>query len=408
MRVLFFNAVGVIGGAERVLLTMIESLRKFDVEIFLIVGTSGALIEAAESLGATVICLALPQSINRFGDSGARSRFSKFKLLFKAGLAIPQFLSYLKQLGRLIRSIQPDFIHSNSIKTHLLLAALRKVRIPIVWHIHDFYQSRSLVARLLRWAQFSATSAIAVSHSVAKDAKQLLPQLPIQVIYNAVPIPVLRSIHKPAIQIGLVATFARWKGHDVFLQAASKVVAKIPHASIRFLIIGAPIYKTLGSQFSIAELQAEVQRLKLDRFVQFLGFQPDPEAIYPPLDIVVHASTQPEPFGLVIAEAMSFGKAVIVSNAGGAAELVNDQNAIAIPPKDVDRLAQAMMQLIQHPEKRAWLGHNARRTAIERFNSDRIAAELLQVYDRLLDKKVEIRSTASTRISGSCTSANRT
>lgn len=408
MRLLFFNAVGAIGGAERVLLTMIESLHKFDVEIFLIVGTSGALIEAAEQLGATVICLALPQSIKQCGDSGARSQFSKFKLLLKAGLALPELFCYLKQLRSIIQRIQPDFIHSNSIKTHLLLASLRTVQVPIVWHIHDFYQSRALVAQILQRVQRSATSAIAVSHSVANDARLLLPALPVQVIYNAVPIPAIRSIQKPVLQIGLVATFARWKGHDVFLQAASKVVAALPNAPIQFLIIGAPIYQTLGSQFSMSELQAEVQRLNLDRVVQFLGFQPNLTTIYESLDIVVHASTQPEPFGLVIAEAMSFGKAVIVSAAGGAAELViPDRNAIAVPPKNVERLAQAMIQLIQHPEKRAWLGHNARQIAIKRFNRDRFGAELYQVY-RSQAKNFDSRSTASTKISGSCTSANRT
>ncbi|MBD1847241.1 glycosyltransferase family 1 protein, partial [Cyanobacteria bacterium FACHB-63] len=124
MRLLFFNAVGAIGGAERSLLTMLESLRKLDssIEIFLVVGTEGALIEAAEKLGVRVICLLLPQSINRFGDSGIRSQFSKLKLLVKVGIALPKFLNYLKQMRRTIQRIQPDLIHSNSIKTHILLA----------------------------------------------------------------------------------------------------------------------------------------------------------------------------------------------------------------------------------------------------------------------------------------------
>lgn len=393
MRLLFFNAVGAIGGAERVLLTMIESLRKLDrqMEIFLIVGTHGALIEAAEALGATVVCLPLPQSISRFGDSGARSHFLKFKLLLKAGLALPKFLSYRKQLYRLIQRIQPDLIHSNSIKTHLLLAALPRMQSSIVWHIHDFYQSRPVVARILQWAQSSAIRAIAVSNAVAKDAKSLLLRLPIEVIYNAVPPCPIQSTARSTIQIGLVATFARWKGHDVFLQAASQVVRELPEASVQFLIVGAPIYQTQGSQFSIAELQAEVQRLKLDRAVRFVGFQSDPAVIYDSLDIVVHASTQPEPFGLVIAEAMSFGKAVIVSNAGGAAELVTpNYDAIAVLPKDVNAIAQAMIDLIQNPGERERLGRNARRTALEKFNSDRLGIELLEVYRRCLPGELSI------------------
>lgn len=385
MRLLFVNAVGAIGGAERVLLTMIDSLRKLDrkLEIFLIVGTHGALIEAAEALGVTVICLPLPQSISRFGDSGARSHFLKFKLLLKVGLALPKFLNYRKQFYRLIQRIQPDLIHSNSIKTHLLLAALPRIQAPIVWHIHDFYQSRPVVARMLQWAQSSADYAIAVSNAVAKDAKLLLPSVSIEVVYNTVPSCSICSVARSAVQIGLVATFARWKGHDVFLRAAAQVVRELPDVPMQFLIVGAPIYQTQGSQFSIAELQAEVARLGLDRFVQFVGFQSDPAAIYEALDIVVHSSTQPEPFGLVIAEAMSFGKAVIVSFAGGAAELVTpDYDAIAVPPKDVDAIARAMIRLIQNPEERERLGRNAKRTALEKFNRDRLGSELLEVYRR--------------------------
>jgi glycosyltransferase involved in cell wall biosynthesis len=342
-----------------------------------------------------VICLPLPQSINRFGDSGIRSQFSKLKLLLKAGIALPKFLNYLKQMRRTIQRIQPDLIHSNSIKTHILLAALPRIQAPIVWHIHDFYQSRPLVAQILRWAQRSATGAIAVSNAVAQDAKRLLSHLPIQVIYNAVSVGSIRdrSTQDQYVRIGLVATFARWKGHDVFLKAASQVVTQFPSLPVQFLIVGAPIYQTQGSQFSLLELQAEVNRLKLDRTVRFLGFQPEMADIYQSLDIVVHASTQPEPFGLVIAEAMMFGKAVIVSNAGGAAELVTpNEDAISLPPGDVNALAQALIHLIQHPQKRQQLGQNARQTAIARFNSDRIGAALLQVYrdcgcvDRSLEK----------------------
>ncbi|GAP95144.1 glycosyltransferase family 4 protein [Leptolyngbya sp. NIES-2104] len=456
MRLLFVNAVGAIGGAERVLLTMIDSLRKLDrrLEIFLIVGTHGALIEAAEALGVTVVCLPLPQPINRFGDSGARSRFLKFKLLLKVGFALPEFLDYRKRFHRLIQKIQPDLIHSNSIKTHLLLAALPRIQAPIVWHIHDFYQSRPVVARILQWAQSSAVYAIAVSNAVAKDAKSLLPRVPIGVVYNAVPPCLIRSVVpnpsvnatnprplnppfwetlKPVtvltskeilhsksptrgefrglprsvalkdqsgithstVQIGLVATFARWKGHDVFLRAAAQVVRELPGVPMQFLIVGAPIYQTQGSQYSIAELQAGVARLGLDRFVQFIGFQSDPAAIYEALDIVVHASTQPEPFGLVIAEAMSFGKAVIVSYAGGAAELITPEyDAIAVLPKDVDAIAQAMIRLIQKPEERERLGQNAKRTALERFNSDRLGSELLEVYRRCGLEECSIRFVA--------------
>lgn len=68
------------------------------------------------------------------------------------------------------------------------------------------------------------------------------------------------------------------------------------------------------------------------------------------LDIVVHASTQPEPFGLVIAEAMACGRAVIASQAGGAAEIIDPgENALGLPPGDAAVLAERIVQLAQMP-----------------------------------------------------------
>src|SRR5262249_16840353 len=89
----------------------------------------------------------------------------------------------------------------------------------------------------------------------------------------------------------------------------------------RAYIIGDAIYQTDGSQFSREELQSLAQQLGISARVGFTGFVERPAAAIRALDIVVHASTHPEPFGLTIVEAMSCGCPVIVSNAGGAAEL---------------------------------------------------------------------------------------
>ena len=82
------------------------------------------------------------------------------------------------------------------------------------------------------------------------------------------------------------------------------------------------MYDTAGSQHTMEELQALADGLGLGGRVGFTGFLPPAPAMRA-LDVVVHASTRPEPFGLVIAEAMACGRAVITSAAGGAAELVD-------------------------------------------------------------------------------------
>src|SRR5262249_17438490 len=107
--------------------------------------------------------------------------------------------------------------------------------------------------------------------------------------------------------------------------------------------------------------------------------------IYRALDVVVHASTRPEPFGLTIVEAMACGKPVIVSQAGGAAELFTpDQDAIGFPPGNVAALAAAITRLANDPEERRRVGKNARQTACSQFNRDRIAPQLLAFYRRFV------------------------
>lgn len=389
MKLLFFNHVGFIGGAERILLSALASVRsrRPEAEITLIVGSAGALIEAATDLGIRVIYLPMPSSMSQLGDSHLKGGLKLFKMLrtlAQIARSTSAMFRYLQKLRRTIQMIQPDLIHSNGVKAHALLGLIGQINCPVIWHVQDFYSTRPIMAKVLRWFSRSTTGAIALSQAVKRDARTVIASAPIEVIYPAIDSDYFQSegVRSRVLRIGLVATFARWKGHDIFLQAAAQVMSEIRDVPIQFQIVGAPIYKTQGSQFSLEELQSSVAKQGLEQVVEFVGFQSDTTSIYENLDIVVHASTQPEPFGLVIAEAMSFGKAVIVSNAGGAAELVTDQyDAIAVSPGDVDALAQALMQLIRDPQKRQQLGQNARRTAIERFNSDRMGEQLLNVYE---------------------------
>lgn len=415
--IVFLNPVGAIGGAERALLTMIAALRTAqpNLQLHLIVGTDGPLVEMAQNIGVKVKLLKLPDQLNQLGDSSLKNNSQPIQktpgkskienyltLLLKVATALPSVAQYLGEFRQAIREINPDLIHSNGIKTHLLTALAGSMGVPVVWHIHDFYGSRPLMAKVLRWMSDRATFGIAISQAVAQDAKATLPRLPIEVIYNSVDTnyfsPVLQerlteqycspsdSLARSSnpIRVGLVATFARWKGHDVFLQASARVIRNCPNLNVRFYIVGGAIYQTKGSQFSEQELQELAATLQIENDVEFLGFQSDIAEVYRWLDIVVHASTQPEPFGLAIVEAMACGKPVIVSQAGGAAELfTHDYDAVGIAPGDFEALALAIAYLIDNPDQRQHLSENARTTVLKQFSSERLGKQLLSAYQRI-------------------------
>ena len=124
-------------------------------------------------------------------------------------------------------------------------------------------------------------------------------------------------------------------------------------------------------------------RLGLAGRVGFVGHRSDPAEVMRGLDVVVHASTRPEPFGRVIVEAMACGRAAIAMEEGGAAELFRDgDDALGCRPRDPDALASAMLRLIDDPALRAKLGAAGRRSAVARFDRSRLADDWSTIYDR--------------------------
>jgi len=123
--------------------------------------------------------------------------------------------------------------------------------------------------------------------------------------------------------------------------------------------------------------------------MRLICFQTKPETLYSNLDIVIHASTKPEPFGLTIVEAMACGRPVVASLAGGVKEIIEDgTDALGVLPGDVDCLAHAMERLLSDEELRVRLGANARAKALKSFDQNRIGPQLWKVYERVLKREV--------------------
>jgi glycosyltransferase involved in cell wall biosynthesis len=124
--------------------------------------------------------------------------------------------------------------------------------------------------------------------------------------------------------------------------------------------------------------------LGLGAKVGFTGFLDDPAAAMRSLDIIVHASTQAEPFGMVIIEGMACGKAVIVSQAGGASELfVDGVNALGYHPGDAAALARQIERLARDGALRRRLGVAARKATEQLFRGERLAQQVLSLYQEV-------------------------
>ena len=164
----------------------------------------------------------------------------------------------------------------------------------------------------------------------------------------------------------------------MFLQAISLLREDL---LVRAYVIGDAIYQTDGSQYSLDELRRLACRLGISHKVGFTGFVEESAAAMRALDIVVQASTRPEPFGLVIAEGMACARPIIASVTGGAAEVVSPSiDALVYGPGDSIALAKCIERLVLDPELRNRLGQAGRLTAERRFDRTRMACDFIPIY----------------------------
>lgn len=401
MKLAFLSAFGEMGGAERSLYDVLASLRAARPlwNLSLIVPSAGALAEHATRLGVEVNVVEFPRALARLGDAGAGGpagqNVGRARLALDLAAAAPGVLFYLRRLRRELRRIEPDLLHANGLKPQLLSALAQKSGRPkVVWHVHDYVGRRPLTARLIKRCAPRCAAAIVNSQSVAADLRAVCGDgMKTRLLYNAVDLERfspegpradldtlagLPPAEPGTVRVGLVATMARWKGHETFLKSLSMLPAE---ARVRGYVIGGAVYRTRGSQFDSEELRACAARLGLEGRVGFTGFVEDAAPAIRALDVLVHASTEPEPFGLAIVEGMACGRSVVASRAGGAAEILEGcEAALSHAPGDADGLSVQIGRLAQSAELRARLGRAGRLVAERRFDRARLAEELIGVY----------------------------
>ena len=397
MRVTFLSTSGHLGGAEASLRDILASLRHTRPAwtLVLVAPRDGRLVSQVRRLGVETIVLPFPPALARFGEHGSTSHAGvAVARLVRAAVATP---GYLRRLRAILGAAHTDVVHANGLKAQMLAAAAKPRGAALVWHMHDYLQARPLSARVLGRLVPRCDAILANSESVARDVRGVFgDRVAVSAMYNGIDLDRFRpdgptldldelaglpAAADDVVRVGLVAVMARWKGHTLFLEA----LARLPSdTAVRGYVVGGPLYDTAASQHSLDELRARARALRLDGRVGFTGFVEAPEDAMRALDVVVHASTAPEPFGLVIAEAMACGRPVIASCAGGAAEIVAEGvDGVSFAPGDVAQLAETIARLAADPDERRRLGDAGARSA-RRFDRRVLAETLVPMYEALV------------------------
>jgi glycosyltransferase involved in cell wall biosynthesis len=299
-------------------------------------------------------------------------------------------LQYAARLRHAINVFDPEIIYTNGIKSHVLATLLRPwVKGRVIWHLRDFWPGRYV--RLL--ADWGPRAIIANSRATATSLqKGMRHPDKVTVVHNAVdpvefspggPLPEPGPWRGFTPRIGLVAAFARWKGHSLFLDAARLILKEFPTAG--FLIIGGDIYDSGGEKDYQAHLTSLARQAGLQDRLLFTGFQTEVAPWYRALDVVVNASLKPEPFGRTLLEGMACGRAVVGPRDGGIPEFVSHgKNGLLYEMGNVKELAAATLTLLCSPGLRDRLGRAGRKTALDAFAPEAHAAQVARVFRQAL------------------------
>lgn len=171
------------------------------------------------------------------------------------------------------------------------------------------------------------------------------------------------------------------KGHDDLIEAAAIVLKDFPET--KFVLVGSG-WTEAGDRYQ-EEMKALVRKLGIQDSVIFAGFQENVNGILQELDIAVQASLSENLGGT--AEALLMECPLVVTRVGGMVDTVKDgQTGLVVNRADPKDLARALTDLLGNPEKARALGIAGRKLMLERFTLDRTAAELAELYQRLLTK----------------------
>jgi glycosyltransferase involved in cell wall biosynthesis len=185
----------------------------------------------------------------------------------------------------------------------------------------------------------------------------------------------IESLPRPVV--GTVSRLIPEKGVHLLLDAFEGCARLVESASL--VIVGDGPARTA--------LEADARRRGLAGRTHFLGHLPRDRvsAAIRAFDVFVFPTFFGEGFGLVVLEAMAWGKPIVTTRVISIPEIVADERTgLVVPPRDVDAMRTALLRLLHEPALAARLGAAARREVEQRFGLDRMLEETARVYDEVL------------------------
>jgi glycosyltransferase involved in cell wall biosynthesis len=379
-RLLFVSHSAALGGAELYLLDVVRERPHAEVVLF----EDGPLRARLEAAAVPVTVLpAAPALLDVRKQAGLWSLLQ----------TLPALIGLVLRLARRARTA--DLLYLNSQKA-MIVGALAGwgAGTPVVWNLHDLLTADHFSAGTRRAAVFVANRLVdrVVVNSEATRAafRESGGTVPTSLVYNGIhepPAPANGDADRAALRralglpdaplVGVFSRLSAWKGQHVLIDA----LVTLP--DVHALLVGDALFG--DDRRYAAGLRRQCEALGLRDRVHFLGFRDDVPALMRLVDVVLHTSTAPEPFGRVVVEGMLARRPVVATRQGGVLEIVEDGvTGRLVPPGDAPALAHTLRTLLASPDAAARLAANGYTRARSAFSVSSMLDGLQDAVDATL------------------------
>lgn len=282
-------------------------------------------------------------------------------------------------------------VHLNNILGSQLagIIASKLLNVPCVAHLRAFED----ITFMTKLYAAMIDHHIAISSAIKKNLLDLeVPEHKISIVWDSVDLKEFDNnssyeylfeefnIDKGEKLFGIFGRIIEWKGIREFILSADYVFKEVSDA--KAFIVGDPSDGNKDYYYSMRTL---VRNLGMDDKIVFTGFREDVPALMNMMNVIVHTSIQPEPFGMVLIEAMALGKPVVATKAGGPLDIVdNGESGFLADIGDYMEMGRKITMLLKNPALSKEMGNKAKEKAMNYFCKEKHARAVEDIYENLI------------------------
>jgi glycosyltransferase involved in cell wall biosynthesis len=379
-KVLFVNHVGALAGAEYCCLAIASAYRETSKMLLL---EDGPFHKVLKDEGVKVNVIPTPKSLLNIRTSSGLNSLT----------ALPALWQTAQQIAHTAKGF--DILYANSQKAFIAAGLATFIGTPpLVWHLRDIMTAKhfsavnrriAITLANLRAAQVWVASQATADAFVLAGGRQELVKVMYDGIasdrFDRVSVDEIDSVRqelriRDQPLVGLFSRLSYWKGQHVLLEA----LRELPN--VHGLFVGKELF---GEDEYVAKIQALASVPELVNRVHWLGFREDIPALMRACDIVIHASTEPEPCARIAVEGQLAQRPVIASNAGGMPEIIEDGvTGCLVSPGDAKALASTIQKLFNNPDIAHRIAQQGQKSAQTKFSPSRCLGELDKTMESLI------------------------